>query len=189
MAERMLALTEVVQFGSTLTAVLGVLAAIASVVSAMLADRSRSPSALAVDRDQLAQQIDEIDAYLEGQAQIATSFRVLEWVLNVSQYGVAAALLTSVVSENFSREVLGILGAVTLLSALMYQLLRPNDRRRNVALRVVVLRDMKRRAELELAELRLEEARGNSIPLTVRIELAKKYAKELHDIQLEAAKS
>lgn len=122
-------------------------------------------------------QIEEIRDHLEKRQLLERFYGWSNAGLNISQYGVGAALVTTFVSTNISAELLGVLGVVTLLCSFIQQTTKPGVKRAELGKRIVRLRNMLRRAEISLSE-----AKGDPAGL---LHYAKVYLAELSELQKE----
>jgi hypothetical protein len=109
---------EVLQASGSVIAFLAGLLGV-SLTTMMAAKAARAPRRVPTDslqdgqdrseRDQLELQIADIRNHLRKQENRASVYGLTSMILNISQYGVGAALVTSFGSENLSSQGLGLL--------------------------------------------------------------------------------
>jgi hypothetical protein len=129
-------------------------AAIAGIIFSLAANWAKSrvvPEKDDARLDQLAIQISHIKNYREKQLFQASVNRISSYLLNISQYVVGAALVTSSISDALPKDLLGVLGVITLLSSFAHQQLRPDIKRAAAARRVIELTELLRAAEITAA--------------------------------------
>ena len=160
---------------------LSLVASIMGVILSLLSTWRRGSRALlkkAEDSvDQLTIQISHIKGYLEKQLFQERINKFSSYALNTSQYVVGGALVTSFISDTLPKDVLGMLGAVTLLSSFAHQQLRPDIKRVAAARRVVELTELLRAAEITAAGI--SEKADPQLTLSA----AREYMVVLHRIQ------
>jgi hypothetical protein len=152
------------------------IAALTSVVAvliktwAMRSDRMLDRGVKYFDRAETAdplqpafERLKEVQAALARQQSVARTNRWMSRLLTVGQYIIGGLLASSFVQQSLSREMVGALGLLVLISSLIYQHFRPDIQLRGAMGRSLRLRALMRQADDDLYAMRASSPGAPSV--------------------------
>jgi hypothetical protein len=107
--------------------------------------------------------LEEVRAALSRQQFLAATNRWVNRLLTVGQYIIGGLLASSFVQQSLSREMVGALGLLVLISSLIYQHFRPDLQLREAMGRSLRLRSLVRQADDDIYAMRSGSSNAPSV--------------------------
>jgi hypothetical protein len=157
---------------ATIATIVGALLTIAAGIASGIGSRqAKQPPVVltgANEADHLRMRIDEVQKFLQKQESLARRNQLASSLLVFGQYVIGGALASSFVQESLSRQIVGTLGVLVLLSSLIHQRYRPDIKIRGARDRVLKLRSLIRYAQDEYNSNRIGRTGADSLDKIIR---------------------